>query len=268
MRKTLSVLLFLLILIAAVIPAAYANEDDSSKDKWTYHNIFNAVYTYDNLPTLKIEAYFDDNQELIDAIKGRYEFLMSNFPLELAQKLKERNVIVIIVPDCKDYFSGKAPDFTSGFYYPTNKRIFISAGDGNHALASLDGVLYHELGHAVDHAFGQASNTREFRNYYEDEAKNLWTGKPSSPGEMFAILFNIYVWSGKDEYQSQYGNVVFTKLCRKSGEFLMDTLNLDNLWESNDMPDANGLILGLTEHYKVKISSIISSIGEISLRPR
>lgn len=88
MRKTLSILICILVLIAAVIPAVYANEDDSSKDKWTYHNIFNAVYTYDNLPTLKIEAYFDDNQELIDAIKVRYEFLMSNFPVELAKKLR------------------------------------------------------------------------------------------------------------------------------------------------------------------------------------
>lgn len=150
MKRTLSILTCIMLFISTFMSIAYADTDNSIEDKRTYHNVFNTIYTYDNLPTLKIESCFDGNPELIKSVKEYYEYLLSRIPKYLTDKMKEYNIVVLLVDDCRDYWGYNPPKFLQGFYNPSNNRVFISIDNDEYAFSALDRTLYHELGHTID----------------------------------------------------------------------------------------------------------------------
>ena len=205
-------------------------------DKPDYFNKFNQVYVYDSIPTLKIEAFYDNSDSFSQSMKKDYEKCMSFIPREQALLLKKRNVVVHLVDNANLYYSKPAPYFLAGFYNPNNNKIFIDthydeALDRGYAVYSCGKIrttLYHEIGHALDWEYGKMSNSNEFKQLFEEEHECYSFGG-TKPVEFFANLFRLYtVAVEKNGNSTKFPYEILAEHCPKSSAFVMKTLHLEN----------------------------------------
>ena len=195
-----------------------------------YVKKFNQVYKYDNIPTLKIEAYFDDLTELSELLKKSYEDQMNKLPVELTLKLKNRGVVVHYVQDIHEYYSKM---YVNGFFNPNNNQIYISCWYDEkydiyvYIITKVEGTLYHEIGHAVDWAYGHLSDSKEFKDIFKEEKKYTSTINEQSSSEYFADSFALFALTIDDYSTINSARHTFKK-CPKTKEFLQNKLNLED----------------------------------------
>lgn len=226
-------------ILLALFSLVYAD----TKDRSEYFNKFNQTYEYTDMPTLKIEAYFDDIPELSDAIREEYESLMSTIPQKFKTQLKEKGVVVYIVKSTRRYYSKRTDESPNGFYNPSNRQIFINTGYDeeydryDHAAYRIGISLYHELGHAVDYLNGMYSKDNGFRTAIKEESQNSIMIN-NDPIEMFAEIFQNYMYDlsfvlDGDFPLKSYGMHINTDVCPRSTACLMEMLELENIYDKN-----------------------------------
>lgn len=233
MKKAVSIILCLLMLSVIIWPSAFAEPLNDSRK---YHGVFNQVYVYDDMPTLKIEAFYDDGLELSRSMKKDYEKCMSYIPREQTLKLKQRNVVVHLVDNVNLYYPHNTAIFLTGFYDPNTQKIFIDThytevldkGYAMRTFAEIETTLYHELGHALDWAYGKKSDSKEFKEFFKEE-REWYPFGGTKPSEFFANLFRLYVVAVQRNGKStRFPHEILVEHCPKSSAFLMKTLNLEN----------------------------------------
>lgn len=237
MKKLLSVLCVAICLLLMLPTFSTAESNKTEKDKRVYHNIFNQIYEYDNLLTMKIEAYYDDDDTLSQTIKTEYEQLMNVIPEDILQVLKKHNLTVFLVYNCKDYWpTGNPPVFLRGFY--TGKAIFVSLCDEDCCINNLDSVLYHEIGHAVDDYYGNLCYTKDFKTAYNNDIEQSHHCPAKNMCEAFAevfcdYMFSLYEFNGKKNYLAMASVL---KDYPSSSEYLKTYLNLESIDEGYAFP--------------------------------
>ena len=233
MKKTISLMLCILMFAAFIGPSVLAEPIDDSK----YHGKFNQIYVYDDMPTLKIEAYFDNYPELSNMMHHEYERLVNAIPEELRTRLKQCGVVVHLVNDVNSYYPSKRFP-VNGFYNPSNNQIYLGSyydpeyDSYDYVLTKFGNSIYHEFGHALDYAYGKKSYSKEFKKLYTEEIDNYFLG-PDNPTELFADLFHLYMWDVVDcraFSRISYSKLILTKKCIKSYEYIREALNLDDIY--------------------------------------
>lgn len=215
------------------------NPDDTEEDRHSYHNIFNQVFIFDDMPTLKIEAYYDDYEDLSDAIKKEYVQLMEVIPIDIRQVLKQDNIVVMATRSCREYWPvSNPPSILQGFYVADTSSIYITLGDDEYITNALDRVLYHEIGHAVDYLYGNLSNTREFKTAHSKdyEANKILN---SDRSEAFADTFLNYMlgrYNLKDGGINYQARATALQEYPHSLEYMMNRLNLETFYEGYAWP--------------------------------
>lgn len=237
-RKIAIISLFVLVLLMLF---SIANAD--TKDRSEYFNIFNQTYEYNDMPTLKIEAFFDDIPELSKMIKEEYESLMAAVPQKFKTQLKESGVVVYVVKSTSKYFSKLSDTAPNGFYNPSNRQIFINTAYDeeydryDHAACRIEISLYHEIGHAVDDLNGIYSKDKEFRGILKEEAEiNIMIN--NNPSEMFAEIFQNYMYDmcsitkGYIPLKSYSAHINVDK-CPRCTAYIINALELDDIYDLN-----------------------------------
>lgn len=166
---------------------------------------FAHVFNYDNLPTLKIERYFDYDKdgEFVEKIVKIYEGALNCLPESVQKMINDTGVTVHCVLDIKAYWRGSNPPDMAGLYDPVTNNLYIACGSYVMLKRFEDSTLYHELGHAVDNANGRFSDTDAFLEAFYEERDNDWlsnTGgenhsQRSVPAEAFAGLFQTFLFT-------------------------------------------------------------------------
>ena len=239
MKRKFPIIISLILILLLISPSVYSDTKDRSK----YFNIFNQAYEYDNMPTLKIEAYFDDIPELSEKIKAEYESLMAPVPNDIKAQLKESGVIVYIVKSTSGYYSKLSDTAPNGFFNPSNLQIFINTSydeefDTYDFAAYRIGIsLYHELGHAVDQLNGNCSDSPEFQSVFNEEKKGSLFFRNSS-SEMFADIFYNYlygIYSIANGYIPLHGYDTHINIdcCPKCTACMIKLLNLEDIYDEN-----------------------------------
>lgn len=204
-----------------------------------YFNKFNQIYTYDDIPTLKIEAFFDDKLELSEMIKSEYEFLMKPIPDYLKLKLKENNIEVYIVKSSAYYYSKRTDKAPNGFFNSSNNQIFISLSYDEEydtyefAAYRVGYCLYHEIGHALDHIYGNQSNSKEFKEAFDEENKNNYQSFGHNSSEIFADIFQCYIFDFADisKMYNSYNKNFNTNIFPKCYIYTINILSLENIYD-------------------------------------
>lgn len=247
MKKYIAILLILIFTFPIVI--VYASNN-------SYYNKFNQIYEYENYPTLKIEAYFDDKLELSEVLKNTYEDLISKIPENIVNQLKDAITCIYFVEDAIPYFGNNAV-MLAGFFNPRYKTIYINIGYSeeyddsyDYTAYKVECVLYHEIGHALDYNLGNISCKSEFKTTFEEENNNNYRGKADSSVETFADIFDYYMWDYTTEING-YSKYMNMKVFPKCTALVIQYLNLKDIYtEYNNKLLINSLKDKLYELFK------------------
>ena len=230
MKKTIVSLILILVITAMSVITVNADSN--------YRHGFNQTYEYDDMPTLKIEAYFDDSPELSWMLKTKYESLMSAIPEHLRMMMKNADIVVYLTRDVYDYYnkgddpgimmSGFVDDKTLGLY--VNLSYDPEYDSYDYCVYKIGCSLYALAGLALDALYGQPSRQKDFLELFAEEDKNYISA--SDPSALFSDLFFYYMFDYKDGVaHNSYGKYVFTKSCPKCGAYMMELFGLDNIYE-------------------------------------
>lgn len=190
---------------------------------------FSHTYAYEDLPTFKIERYFDfdGNDESVETLKRRYDRCMSALPDVVKAYLKDSGVVIHFVLDIYEYWNGEIKLDLNGLYSPNKNTIYIACGTEFKSEVAELGVLYHEIGHALDNYFGCPSQTKEFKRIYDEEAdwENMSSNGTHNEAEWFADMFSLYVRAYSAEYNSVYKSSLDNKI-PETYKFLLESMDI------------------------------------------
>lgn len=232
-NKIIKNIILSILILLFILPTILYAEDEP------YFNVFNQVYEYDNGPTLKIEAYFDDKPVLSNMLKNEYESLISTIPLKYKLQLKENKVTIHLVEHIGKYFSYRHPDDTiSGCFNSSNMNIYITIGYDEeydtyeYAAYRVGYCLYHEIGHALDHIYDNKSNLQEFKVAFNEENINNNLSFCKNSSEIFAEIFQNYMFDYADilHIYNSSGKYFNTKKFPKCYKFVINILNLEDIY--------------------------------------
>lgn len=240
--KHINAFISILIVVALIISIpdvqvfAHKNNviNQMALNKPQYYNKFNQIFIYDDCPTLKIEAYFDNLPELSEVLRRGYEDYMFSMPENVRMMLKNMNVVVIFVKDITIY-PGCSYGMLAGLYNPRYNIAYINIGydedydSYDYALYKATCSLFHELGHAIDYNLGNVSCKNEFKEIFIDENETNYRGLADSSVEMFADIFDYYMWDYKDGANG-YSKYINTKAFPRCARYIMDLLGLSDIY--------------------------------------
>lgn len=168
----------------------------------------------------------DDFKEIINDALGKIPDSAIRAIQEYGYQLEIGPTLLDLRPDLKvhkprGYQSGKTFENTNGFHDPNLKRIYVFEYFKPEVLSSKlaknlrgEAVFRHEIGHALDRALGQVSNSDWFLAAYDRDFENLLLNESmkdelarhayylqaddAGRKETFAELFAILTGGGSD----------------------------------------------------------------------
>lgn len=207
----------------------YDEKERSEQNGYEYKlNDFSYTYEYDDLPTLKIERFFDydEEEDTVSYMKKLYEKTLNPLPDNIKSAIKDSGITIYFVLDIYAYFGSHEAKDLNGFYRSATNEIYIACGsEMKRELAWLH-VIWHELGHNLDHYYGTLSNTKEFKAIYDDEFnEDLISNATHNPAEWFADIFSLYMSALTTEYDVIKRKSLNEKI-PETYKFLMEKLSL------------------------------------------
>ena len=238
MKKLVAIFLSMITLVACVKvtmnPAeeknveSYMTETVIEESEANKEGNFDHTYGYETLPPLNIENSLENvnGKNLVDSLEAGYVKYMSTIPVELTSLLKENGTVVYFVSDLAPYFGSDSSQHLNGFI--RNHDIFVKADySANDPYWYL--ILYHEVGHALDFAFGHPSQSPEFKALYDEEfTEEVSSHDENNPAEFFADTFKMYAWL-LNFNEAGIPIYCFTKKIPKTKAFVQDTLKLPDV---------------------------------------
>jgi hypothetical protein len=224
--------------VAAIFPS-HMNISPSTRQKWKLGASCAGLVLTSTLCGTSATADPSDppidtpyNSETIATTKTNIMIGMKTIPASIKSRIQERDIRIVILPNPDTgpagAIGGKWSGLSGAHFVWVRERV-----SGMSQVNNAGGIIKHELGHQLDFASGNPSQSNEFRSALaadsihmtpsEISKHDVWDGSNKSNRELFANLVNLcctpmIIWSNaqKDEARCMQQTLAF--ICDKFPE--------------------------------------------------
>lgn len=220
-KKYLSLILIIILLFNLFPTLTYADNTKSP-----YYGKFPFVFEYEDKPTFRCDAFYENYPELVPRYKNIYETLTSYLPDEILKTLKDDGLIINVVFNCKWYVDEKLPMDYQLYGMYTGKEIYLT---GMQVELMVRSALIHEMIHAYDaHFKWKLSRNSEFKEIYNKEHLNSWLTAEDDSSELFAETAYYYIKYLNNPSDIEIKDYLLNNI-PKTTEYVKNKLNLQSL---------------------------------------